>query len=97
MLPDKRVIACNFTESTSAIQRGSLAYVLSGDHGNGNQRLFLLARSRRGRWVKKWESVKRLCNFRAKTIPPDNPQYSRVNHGSGADLAMILISKVAKE
>jgi hypothetical protein len=35
-----------------------------------------VARSRSGRWVVRWESQKRLHNFRLKTLCPDDPLYA---------------------
>lgn len=68
---DWHVIACNLIEGISEASAGSLAYVLQipGDP----ERIHLLLRSRSGRWIQKWESLKRLDNFRAKTLPPEHP------------------------
>lgn len=70
---DWRVIACNFIERTSECSKGALAYVIGvpGDPA----RIHLLARSRSGRWIDKWESLRRLDNFRFKTLPPEHPRY----------------------
>lgn len=70
---DRIAIACNFLEGTNVASKGALAYVV-GTSG-GAERIDILVRSRGGRWVKKWESFKRLGNFRAKTIPPRHPRY----------------------
>lgn len=70
-----RVIACNYTESTKVVTAGTKAYVIPQLGGNLPERVRLLVRSRGGRWVEKWESMKRLDNFRLKTIPPSHPRY----------------------
>jgi hypothetical protein len=75
---DFRVIACNVIEPTGTAVGGALAYVRWLNPGNGNDRLPLLIRSRGGRWIDKWESVRRLDNFRLKTIPPEHPLYGRL-------------------
>jgi len=36
-------------------------------------------RSRGGRWIEKWESIRLLKNFRVKTLPPGHPQYGNDN------------------
>ena len=71
---DKRVLACNFTVATSKNSKGSLAYV--GYGGDFVTRLYILTRTRSGRWVECWEPVKRLGNFRFKTMPPEHPLYN---------------------
>jgi hypothetical protein len=35
-----------------------------------------LVRSRSGRWIAKWETIRRLKDFRVKTIPVEHPLYS---------------------
>ena len=71
-------MACNLAEPTSEAARGALAYVMWPNWGGGNDRLPLLIRSRGGRWIEKWESMRRLNNFRIKTIPPQHPLYDRL-------------------
>jgi len=73
---DKRVIACNYAEATSACTKGSICYVSQLHHVRDIARVQILARSRSGRWIYKWESIKRLENFRLKTLPKENPLYS---------------------
>jgi hypothetical protein len=46
----------------------------------------LLVRSRGGRWIEKWEAMRRLENFRVKTIPPDHPLYDRMYQPGEDDL-----------
>lgn len=75
MKPDRRVVACNFQRSHSAIPKGALAYVYMPNPGNAHERMWLLVRSRGGRWIEQWEALKHLGNFRAKTIPPGHPLY----------------------
>ena len=74
---DKKVLAYNLTESISEASKGSLAYVINPNHGGGGDRKEMLIRSRSGRWIRKWESAKRLENPRVKTIPPGHPLYSQ--------------------
>jgi hypothetical protein len=72
---DMRVIACNYTGPTKVAAAGARAYVIPQFGGNLPERVRVLVRSRGGRWVEKWESMKRLDNFRMKTIPPGHPRY----------------------
>lgn len=76
VLPDKQVIACNYTEATKVASKGALCYVIGINRGNGSERIEILARSRGGRWIEKWESIKRLNNFRLKTLPQGHPRYN---------------------
>jgi len=75
MKPDLRVIACNYNQGISAVSSGSIAYVHYTNPGGGNDRIPLLVRSRSGRIIGKWEAMRRLDNFRFKTIPPEHPLY----------------------
>lgn len=72
-MSDKRVIACNYLEAVSVASKGALCYVVgtAGDAEN----IELLIRSRSGRWIQKWERLKRIGNFRFKTLPPEHPRY----------------------
>ena len=64
-----RVVACNYREPTSAIAKGAKAIVLDFNPGNAAERILVLIRSCAGRWIKKWETPRRLGNFRVKTEP----------------------------
>jgi hypothetical protein len=72
---DRRVLVCNYAESTNVAGAGAKAYVLLQFGGNLPERVRVLVRSRGGRWVEKWESVRRLGNPRLKTLPPDHPRH----------------------
>lgn len=78
---DRRVVACNVTDDSSAISAGSKAYVVLSNPGGGHDRLKILARSRGGRWIEKWESIHRLTDFRAVTLPPEHPRYDSAPWG----------------
>lgn len=86
---DKRAIACNLTEATSTASRNALAYLQWPNPGWGNERVALLIRSRGGRWIEKWEDMRRLGNFRFKTIPPEHPLYGRINGQTDATLDQV--------
>jgi hypothetical protein len=64
----KRVIACNYAEATSSVTLGAKAYVRLMNDGWANNRISVIARSRSGRWIEKWESIHRLVNFRTVSI-----------------------------
>lgn len=72
---DWQVIACNYTEPVSAVAAGARAYVVPQLGGNLPGRVRVLARSRGGRWIEKWEDIRRLRDFRVKTLPPEHPLY----------------------
>ncbi len=75
MSEDRKAIACNYTTGTNIARQGALAYIIPQVGGNLPERVPLIARSRAGRWIQKWEDVRRLGNFRVKTIPPGHPRY----------------------
>jgi len=64
---------------TKTATTGALAYVRWPNPGNSNDRIALLIRSRGGRWIEKWEDMRRLGNFRLKTLPPEHPLYDRLD------------------
>lgn len=72
---DRRVVQCNYAVPVSIAAAGARAYLLRANPGGGSDRIVVLARSRGGRWVEKWEDIRRLDNFRAKTLPPGHPLY----------------------
>lgn len=72
---DRQVIACNYTGPTAAVAEGARAYVVPQLGGNLPGRVRVLARSRGGRWIEKWEDIRRLGSFRLKTLPPGHPRY----------------------
>lgn len=73
---DRRVVQCNYTEPASAVASGARAYLLRPNPGSGDERIVILVRSRSGRWVEKWEDIRRLGNFRCKTLPPEHPMHA---------------------
>lgn len=81
---DRYVVACNYTEGTGVAAPGALCYVSLSNPGGGSDRLLIVVRSRGGRWVQKWENIRRLANFRLKTLPPEHPRYQdqRIQDGS---------------
>lgn len=88
-MEDRRVIACNYLAPVSPVSAGALCYVSLLNPGNGHDRIKILARSRSGRWVQKWEDRRRLTNFRLKTLPPEHPLFGdqRIREAEEADLA----------
>jgi hypothetical protein len=74
--PDRRVVQCNYAEPTSVAATGARAYLVRPNPGGGDDRIVILVRSRGGRWIEKWENIRRLENFRAKTLPVDHPLYT---------------------
>lgn len=76
MNEDRRVLQCNYTETTNIAPQGARAYLVSTNRGNGNDRVEILVRSHSGRWVEKYERIDRLENWRVKTLPPRHPLYS---------------------
>lgn len=89
-----RRIACNYAESTKSASKGGLAFVLLPNGGNVHDRLFVLSRSRSGRWIRKWESIKVLKNFRSKTVPQESPLYDKLIDGCD-DTALNSIQQAA--
>lgn len=73
---DRRVVQCNYTEATAIAAKGARAYVSLSNPGNGSDRIVVVVRSRGGRWVRKWEDIRVLGNFRAKTLPAEHHMYA---------------------
>lgn len=96
-LPDRRFIACNYREGTGVAAEGALAYVVLWLGGNLPERVSVLVRSRGGRWVQKWESMRRLTNFRLKTIPPAHPRHGdeRINWADGTAENVAVLARVS--
>jgi hypothetical protein len=84
--PDRRAIQCNYREGTTIAAMGARAYVILANLGGGHDRIEVLVRSRGRRWVRKWESMRRLTDFRLKTLPPEHPQYGVLPDWDAADV-----------
>lgn len=78
----KKVVACNYAIATKICSVGALCYLLNENPGWGGERVEILARSRGGHWIRKWEASWRLHNFRFKTMVPENSVYDRVFESS---------------
>lgn len=77
-MPDIHVIQCNYAVGTKVCAEGARAYVWLTNPGGGSDRLQVIARSRGGRFVERWEDVRHLRDFRLKTMPPEHPLYRRL-------------------
>lgn len=75
---DIRVIQCNYAVGTKACAEGARAYVWLTNPGGGNDRIQVVARSRGGRFVERWEDIRHLRDFRLRTMPPEHPVYRRL-------------------
>lgn len=73
-----RAVACNYRIPTKVCKRGAKAFVLSTNPGNGSDRISVMARSRGGRWVEKYEDSRYLHNFRVVTLMACHPACERV-------------------
>lgn len=71
---DVWAVTCNYAAATKVAREGARATVVpSSGTGMGYERVELVARSRGGRLVRKWEDVRRLTNFRATCVPVGHP------------------------
>ncbi len=70
---DIRVMVCNRRTGGPSVSQGAKCYVFNGWWGGGLERVQILAKSRGGRWVSKWEGLRNLGNFRMATLPPEHP------------------------
>lgn len=73
--PEHHAIQCNLTTSQKTAAKGARAYVTLPNPGNYSDRIEILLRSRGGRFIEKWQDIRTLENFRAKTIPIGHPLY----------------------
>lgn len=87
-MTDRPVIQCNYVEATSAVPARARAYVVYPNLGGGCERVCVLVRSRRGRWIEKWEHRRRLGNFRAKTLPPQHPMHPNDRLHASTDVVL---------
>lgn len=76
--PDLRVVQCNIAAPTKTAVEGSRCYLANLNPGGGSDRIVVLIRSRSGRWIAKWENIRRLTDFRVKTIPAEHTLYGRL-------------------
>ena len=75
MSSDLRVVQCNYARATKVALAGARAYVVLTNPGDGHERVCVLVFSRGKRWVRKWENIRNLRDFRVKTMPPEHPQH----------------------
>lgn len=83
--PGLRVVQCNLAVPTKTAVEGARCYLVNLNPGNGSERILVLIRSRSGRWIEKWENIRRLHNFRAKTVPAGHPLYGHLRDRGGID------------
>lgn len=76
-MEETRAVACNYRIPTKVCVRGAKAFVLGTNPGNGSDRIKVLARSRGGRWVEKYEDARYLHNFRTVTLMECHPAFER--------------------
>lgn len=79
-MDDLRVAKCNYAEDTKVARKGASAWVVCvklGPFNPNEDRVEVVARSRGGRLVQRWEHPKRLTGWRMKTISPGHPLYRR--------------------
>lgn len=73
---DRKVIACNLLEARDAVvPTNAKCYLSLLNPGGGHDRVQVLARSRSGRPIVRWEDTRNLQDFRIKTLPPKHPLY----------------------
>ena len=75
LMNEFKAIACNYAEATKTASVGAIAYVTLSNPGNAHERIFIVTKSRGGRWIAKWERTTRLNNFRLKTVVEGSPEY----------------------
>lgn len=73
-----KAVACNYRYSTRICPQSAKAFVLNTNPGNGSDHIRIVARSRGGRWVVKYEDSRYLENFRIVTLVACRAPYSVV-------------------
>ena len=68
---DRLAVVCNLIDGGSYCRDGSLCYVTQVN----DDRVQVVVRSRSGRWIQRWTSIKNIRNARTKTITPKNQFY----------------------
>lgn len=89
MTTDRRVVQCNYLTGTPVCAAGARAYLV----GFAVPRVRVLARSRSGRWVFRWEPQARLHNFRLKTLAADDPAF-RFAGGLAAGISQAVVDNL---
>lgn len=90
-LVDKRAVVCNYAVPTGPVAAGAKAYIVGAFGGNLPENVEVMVRSRGGRWIRKWERVRKLDRFRWATVPPGHPRYGDVSTSwNGEDLVATL-------
>lgn len=90
-------IACNYAAGTKIARPGARCYLLWRTGGD-NRKCQVLAKSRGGRWVTKWEPIVMLDHFRFVRVPEARPEYATLKERTGGavpfDLADITACRV---
>lgn len=73
-----KAVACNYRYSTKICPQAAKAFVLGTNPGNGSDHILIVARSRGGRWVEKYEDSRYLEHFRIVTLVECRAPYSVV-------------------
>ena len=68
-------IACNYAAGTKIARDGARCYLLWRTGGD-NRRCKVLAKSRGGRWITKWEPIVMLDRFRIVRVPEARPEFA---------------------
>lgn len=63
-----RMATCNMGRGTSVWREGAKAYLINTTGSGPDGSYEMLVRSRSGRWVRHWERVKYLTNWRHTTV-----------------------------
>jgi hypothetical protein len=92
---ERRIVQCNYVTGTRVASLGARAYVVRANPGGCNDRILVLARSRGGRWIEKWESIKVLGNFRIRTMPDARPLSGRELLDASGTYARALLQRVS--
>jgi hypothetical protein len=74
--PDVQVVTGNLSQGTAWAAEGARLYLLQISAGRPR----VLVRSRRGRWVNRWVSLRGIRDLRMKTIPPEHPLYESLRY-----------------
>lgn len=77
---DVWTVVCNYRDPTKIAREGARAFVGRGGSGSGYSDVRVVARSRGGRQVSKWERCKKLTSFRATCVPVEHPMRDRDRH-----------------
>lgn len=72
-MTDLYAVTGNYLDSTKTSRKGARVWLINSNPGNAGEDVCVLAVSRSGRLIEKWDRGHRLGDWRVKALPPAHP------------------------